>query len=145
MSGMVGYFSSEQCSQSFPFFWLRWRYPTQGNFITVVSNAPSRGLQERVRDAVKAHTTLRVETFTGPWWIPGVDLSDHSSFWKEGYPAVMLANTAFYRNPHYHRATDQPETLDYGAMAELVQGLSGALLALDRPQLPLHSELRGRA
>jgi hypothetical protein len=129
---MVGYYSQEKGSQSFPLFWLRWRYPTTGNFITVVSNSASEPLQTRVRDALKAHATLPVETFTGPWWIPGVDFSDHGSFWKEGYPAVMLTDTAFYRNSHYHRDTDRPETLDYGSMAELTRGLFHTLLALDR-------------
>lgn len=129
---MVGYYSQEKNSQSFPLFWLRWRYPTTGNFITVVSNSASEPLQTRVRDALKAHATLPVETFTGPWWIPGVDFSDHRSFWKEGYPAVMLTDTAFYRNPHYHRDTDRPKTLDYGSMTELAQGLFHTLLALDR-------------
>jgi len=128
---MVGYYSQAEGSQSFPFFWLRWRYPTTGNFITVVSNSASEPLQARVRDALKAHAALPVETFTGPWWIPGVDLSDHGSFWKEGYPAVMLTDTAFYRNPHYHRGTDRPETLDYGSMAELTRGLFQTLSALD--------------
>ena len=131
---MVGYYSQEKGSQSFPFFWLRWRYPTTGNFITVVSNSASEPLQMHVRDALKANMALPVETFTGLWWIPGVDLSDHGSFWKEGYPAVMLTDTAFYRNPQYHRNTDRPDTLDYGAMTELVQGMSGALSALDQPE-----------
>jgi len=129
---MLGYFSNEEGSQSFPLFWLRWMFPTRGNFITVVSNFASKGLQGQVRDALQASMTLPVETFTGPWWVPGVDLSDHGSFWKEGYPAVMLTDTAFYRNPHYHEATDVPETLDYGAMAELVQGMSEVILTLDR-------------
>ncbi len=128
---MVGYYSQEKDSQSFPLFWLRWRYPSTGNFITVVGNSASEPLQARVRDGLKSHATLPVETFTGPWWIPGVDLSDHRSFWREGYPAVMLTDTAFYRNPHYHRGTDRPETLDYPAMAELTGGLYYVLLELD--------------
>lgn len=131
---MVGYYSNEEDSQSFPLFWLRWRYPTQGNFLTVVSNSASQALQIQVFDALKAHMALPVETFTGPWWIPGVDLSDHGSFWKEGYPAVMLTDTAFYRNPHYHRSTDRPHTLDYRAMAELVRGMSEVLMTLDQAQ-----------
>jgi len=129
---MVGYYSQEKGSQWFPLFWLRWRYPTTGNFITVVSNSASEPLQMQVRDALKANMALPVETFTGPWWISGVDLSDHGSFWKEDYPAVMLTDTAFYRNPHYHRGTDRPDTLDYSAMAELVKGMAEALGALDR-------------
>ncbi len=131
---MLGYFSNEEGSQSFPLFWLRWMFPTRGNFITVVSNFASKGLQDQVRDALQASMTLPVETFTGPWWVPGVDLSDHGSFWKEGYPAVMLTDTAFYRNPHYHEATDVLETLDYGAMAELVQGMSEVIMTLGQKQ-----------
>ena len=96
--------------------------------------SPTPSLQIHVRDALKATMALPVETFTGPWWIPGVDLSDHSSFWKEDYPAVMLTDTAYLRNPHYHRDSDKPDTLDYGAMAELVKGMSVALLALDQPE-----------
>jgi hypothetical protein len=122
----------DESSRSFPFCWLRWRYPTTDNFITVVSNSASEPLQARVRETLTAHAALPVETFTGPWWIPGVDFSDHSSFWKEGYQAVMLTDTAFYRTLHDHRGTDRPETLDYPAMAELTGGLYHVLLELDR-------------
>jgi Zn-dependent M28 family amino/carboxypeptidase len=128
---MLGYYSQEEGSQSYPFFWLRWWHPSEGNFITVVSNFSSTDLRDDVRDALKASMDLPVETFTGPWWIPGVDLSDHGSFWNEDYPAVMLTDTAFYRNPHYHERTDRPETLDYQAMGELVQGVSSMLSKLD--------------
>jgi hypothetical protein len=72
-----------------------------------------------------------VEAYTSPWWIPGVDWSDHGSFWNEGYPAVMLTDTALFHNPHYHRPADLLETLDYRAMTELVRGRSEALTALD--------------
>ena len=129
----VGYYSHDKGSQSFPWlvFWLRWRYPTTGKFITIVSNADSEQFQRQVRDALRADMSLPVETYTGPWWIPGVDWSDHGSFWNEGYPAVMLTDTALFRNPHYHRSRDLPETLDYQAMTGLVRGLFGALTALD--------------
>lgn len=132
----VGYYSHKPGSQSFPWlvFWLRWRYPTSGNFLTIVSNADSQPLQTQVRDALITRMDLPIETYTGPWWVPGVDWSDHGSFWKEGYPAVMLTDTALFRNPHYHRSTDLPDTLDYQAMAQLVRGLSGALTALDERQ-----------
>jgi Zn-dependent M28 family amino/carboxypeptidase len=129
----VGYYSQEPESQSFPslVFWLRWRYPTTGNFITIVGNDDSQPLQTQVRDALTTHMNLPVETYAGPWWIPGVDWSDHGSFWNEGYPAVMLTDTAPFRNPHYHRQTDLPDRLDYRAMSELVRGLAGALVTLD--------------
>ncbi len=132
----VGYYSREPGSQSFPWpvFWLRWRYPTTGNFLTIVSNADSRMLQEYVRDVLISRMALPVETYTGPWWIPGVDWSDHGSFWNEGYPAIMLTDTALFRNPHYHSPFDLPERLDYQAMAELVKGLGQTLTSLDERQ-----------
>ncbi|MDH4301355.1 MAG: M20/M25/M40 family metallo-hydrolase [Nitrospira sp.] len=132
----VGYYSQEPGSQSFPWpvFWLRWRYPSTGNFLTIVGNTDSRPLQEHVRDVLTSRMALPVETYTGPWWIPGVDWSDHGSFWNEGYPAVMLTDTALFRNPHYHSPSDLPERLDYPAMAELVRGLVQTLTSLDERQ-----------
>jgi hypothetical protein len=129
----VGYYSQEPGTQSFPWpgFWLRWRYPTTGNFLTIVSNADSRTLQDHIRDALTKWMALPVETYTGSGWIPGVDWSDHGSFWNEDYPAVMLTDTALFRNPHYHRSTDLPDTLDYHAMTELVKGLGHVLTSLD--------------
>ena len=74
----------------------------------------------------KTQTSFPIEsTIFG--FIPGADLSDHWSFWKEGYSAVMITDTAFYRNPHYHTLSDTHETLDYDRMAELVEGLSAVL------------------
>ena len=63
-------------------------------------------------------------------FLGGIDFSDHWSFWKEGYPAAMITDTAFYRNPNYHKASDTYDTLDYTSMAEVVKGLKGVLLAL---------------
>jgi len=59
----------------------------------------------------------------GGFLLPSVRLSDHSSFWDRGYKAVMITDTAFFRNPHYHRASDTMDRLDYGFMAELVESL----------------------
>jgi hypothetical protein len=59
--------------------------------------------------------------------VPGVDFSDHRSFWKFGYNAIMVTDTAFYRNPYYHGAGDVPEILDYERMAEVVLGLKSAI------------------
>jgi len=55
--------------------------------------------------------------------LPDVRLSDHANFWDEGYPAIMLTDTAFMRNPHYHGPGDVMERLDLDAMTELVLGL----------------------
>ncbi|MCH7916257.1 MAG: M28 family peptidase, partial [Deltaproteobacteria bacterium] len=70
---------------------------------------------------------LPVESVATFRFVPGVDWSDHRSFWEAGYSALMMTDTAFYRNPHYHRGTDTPEKLDYSRMADLTRGLLGML------------------
>ncbi len=63
-------------------------------------------------------------------WLPGVNWSDHLNFWREGYPALMVTDTAFFRYPHYHAPQDTPEKLDYRRMATVVEGLAGMLIKL---------------
>ena len=127
----VGYYSNKEKSQGFPYFFFRWFYPDKGNFITVVGNIKSRALAKRIAMGLKKNHSLPVEIFIGPTFVPGVNWSDHHSFWQEGYRAVMLTDTAFYRNPNYHVGSDLPETLDYSSMAELVKGLTYVLSDLD--------------
>jgi hypothetical protein len=64
--------------------------------------------------------------------MPAVRLSDHASFWSKGYRAVMLTDSAFYRNPHYHLPSDTMKTLDFSYMAELVQSLVGFFRSMQR-------------
>ena len=123
---MIGYYSNEPKSQHVPpgfgFF-----YPNKGNFIGVVGNFKSKQL---VRDTVayfRGGTSFPVEWVVAPKILIGVDFSDNWSFWKEGYPAVMITDTAFYRNPNYHKVSDTYETLDYENMSEVVKGLTAAL------------------
>jgi hypothetical protein len=73
---------------------------------------------------------LPVKSLSGISLIPGVDFSDHRNFWKFGFPAFMITDTAFYRNPNYHGPGDTAETLAYKKMAELVAGLYEALSRL---------------
>lgn len=127
---MLGYYSDEPDSQRFPFFPMRWFYPTVGNFIGVVGNLRSRALVARVRQAMRRGSDLPVESLSIQPVVPGLALSDHASFWLHGYPAVMVTDTAFFRNRHYHTASDRPETLDLARMAECVQGLRQAVIEL---------------
>ncbi|MCX6348150.1 MAG: M28 family peptidase [Candidatus Aureabacteria bacterium] len=113
---MIGYYTDRPRSQRYPPPLGLW-YPSRGNFVAVVGNIPSRRLVKEVVGAFSASSPFPVESVTAPGFIPGVDLSDHRSFWQEGIPAVMITDTAFYRNPNYHRAEDTPETLDYQSMA----------------------------
>ena len=71
-----------------------------------------------------------MESINAPGFIPGIDFSDHLSYWEQGYPALMVTDTAFYRNPRYHTSDDTPDTLDYERMALVVDGLVAAVRAL---------------
>jgi Zn-dependent M28 family amino/carboxypeptidase len=126
---MVGYYSGARRSQGHPLSLMRWFYPDRGNFIAVAGNYASRSLVRRLSRLLSAHGELPVEHIALPF-VPGVDLSDNWSFWEEGYPALMVTDTAFFRNRHYHRSTDRPETLDYRSMELLVRGLAEALVRL---------------
>jgi Zn-dependent M28 family amino/carboxypeptidase len=124
---MIGYYSDEPNSQYYPLPGFGLRYPSRGNFIAFVGDMASKRFTREVRDAFRARSTLPVESLNTLSLVPGVDFSDHRSFWKQGYRAFMVTDTAFYRNPHYHAPSDLPGTLDFERMAELVRGLHLAL------------------
>ncbi len=123
---MIGYFADERHSQYYPFPGFRLKYPDRGNFIAFVGNIASRAFTREVKAAFKRQSMLPVESLNTISAVPGVDFSDHYSFWKHGYRAFMITDTAFYRNPNYHAASDLPHTVDFSRMAELVRGLYGA-------------------
>ena len=102
-------------------------YPTTGNFIIFAGNLGSKGFLERAEKGFLQGTELPLETITAPSIIPGIDFSDHRSFWKFGYDAFMVTDTAFYRNPHYHTSGDLPETIDFDRMSEVVLGLKSSI------------------
>lgn len=118
----IGMYSDAEGSQKYP-AGFKSLYPSKGNFIAFIGNLGSRGL---VRDAVhsfRASTKFPSEGSAVPAAIPGVGWSDHWSFWEEGYPAIMVTDTAIFRNPNYHQPSDKPDTLDYDRMAKVVHGL----------------------
>jgi hypothetical protein len=127
---MIGYFSDAPASQQFPHPALRLFYPTTGNYITVVGKLGQAGLVRRIKAAMIGATSLPVYSINAPATIPGVDFSDHLNYWQVGYPAVMISDTAFYRNPHYHRHTDTAEKLDYRRLAQVVEGVYAAVKTL---------------
>ncbi len=121
---MIGYFTDAPGSQSYPLAFMDRIYPDSGNFIALVGNLRSRAWTRRVRDAFAAGTDLPVERLNGPaFLLPGIDFSDHWSYGRCGFPALMVTDTAFYRNPHYHRYSDLPRTLDLVRCAMVVDGL----------------------
>ena len=125
---MIGYFSDRPGSQSFPLAFMDRIYPDTGNFIALVGNLRSIGWTRRVGAAFASGTDLPVHRLNAPaLLVSGLDFSDHWSYWRCGYPALMVTDTAFYRNPHYHRFSDLPATLDYRRCAGVVDGLVAAV------------------
>jgi predicted AlkP superfamily pyrophosphatase or phosphodiesterase len=123
---MVGYTCHDKGCQDYPFPLMFFDYPKQGDFIGIVGNFKSRKFTNDLFEAFGRNQDLPVVKLTVPvggFLLPSVRLSDHSSFWHRDYKAVMVTDTAFYRNPHYHRISDTMEKLDYAFMAELVKSL----------------------
>lgn len=129
---MIGYFSDAPDSQSYPIALLRMFYPSRGNFISVVGSFGDVRLVRRIKGAMRNATTLPVYSINAPGSVPGVDFSDHLSYWNAGYPAMMITDTAFYRNQNYHTANDTAEKLDYQRMAMVVEDVAAAVADLER-------------
>lgn len=120
---MIGYFSDEVGSQSYPLSRLDWFYPRTANFIGVVGRSFDRTAVARVKELMAVSDALPVYSINAPALVPGIDFSDHLNYWHLGLPAVMVTDTAFLRNPNYHRPSDTPDTLDYRRMGLVVDGL----------------------
>jgi len=123
---MVGYACHDPGCQQYPFPLQFMGYPKAGNFIGIVGNTRSLGFTRALVSAFEKNKDLPVVKLNIPfngWILPAVRLSDHASFWDKGFKAVMITDTAFFRNPHYHLLSDSMEKLDYRFMAELVESL----------------------
>ena len=118
----IGYFSDESGSQLYPVLFNMF-YPNTGNFIAFVGNLSSRGLVSKSIRSFRAHSTFPSEGIVAPAFIPGISWSDHWSFWKHGYPAIMITDTAPYRYPAYHTSEDTPDKVDYEKMVYVVKGV----------------------
>jgi Zn-dependent M28 family amino/carboxypeptidase len=123
---MLGCYSDEPESQGYPPL-LKYFYPERGDYIAFVSNLRSRHALRNAFDAFRAASRFPAEKLAAPALVPGVGWSDQLSFWREGYPAAMVTDTAFHRYRHYHQPTDTPEKLDYARMAQVVEGLARTL------------------
>lgn len=126
---MLGYFSDEPNSQKYPPP-LSALYPSTGNFIAFVSRFDDRALVKRCVGAFRQAAAFPSEGAALPSVIRDIGRSDHASFWRVGYPALMVTDTANFRNPNYHKATDTPETLDFERMARVVEGLEAVIQSL---------------
>jgi Zn-dependent M28 family amino/carboxypeptidase len=125
----LGYYSDERRSQSYPPAYSLF-YPDRGNFIGAVSNFRSQRLLRAIESAFERYSSIPVVVVAAPEFVPGVNFSDHDSFWKHGYTACMVTDTAFYRNPHYHTSGDTFDTLDYPRLTAVTEGLYHAVLEI---------------
>ena len=127
---MVGYYSTESGSQHIPPSiprWLHWAFPKRGDFLAAIGNLRSKRLAWSFRRGFKRAVRFPLFSICLPESIPEIRLSDNSSFWDQGYPALMLTDTSFLRNPNYHQASDTPDTLDYKRMAKVTLGVASAV------------------
>ncbi len=127
---MVGYFRDEKGSQAFPTALLQMWYPSRGNFIGIVGPVDQGAWIKSVKAGMKGATDLLVYSIRAPSAIPGIDLSDHASYWPHGINAVMVTDTSFYRNQAYHTSEDTADRLDYVRMSKVVVAVSAALRTL---------------
>ena len=127
---MVGYFSDERGSQSYPSPVLKLIYPSRGNFIGVVGAWNQGRWIKRVKVGMKGVTALPVYSIRAPASVPGIDFSDHRNYWPHGINALMVTDTAFYRNREYHTLHDTADRLDYVRMSHVVVCVFEALRSL---------------
>jgi Peptidase family M28 len=125
----IGFYSDVVGSQHYPFpFGLF--YPRTGNFIGFVGDIASRALVRRSIAAFRQHTPFPSEGVAAPGWMTGIGWSDHWAFWQEGYPGVMVTDTALFRYAPYHTREDTPNRMNYDYMARVVVGLARVVTLL---------------
>ena len=119
---MIGYYSNAEGSQEFPNPIMRLLYPNKGNYIAIIDQMFANNAGA-IKKAINNHSNVRAYSINAPKSIPGIDFSDHMNYWNRNYPAVMVTDTAFYRNKNYHTPEDTFKKLNYEKMAQVVYGV----------------------
>lgn len=125
----LGYYTDEPGTQAYPPV-VSSLYPSEGNFVAFVSNLGSRDLVRRCVELFRDHAQFPSEGIAAPDFVTGIGWSDHWAFYREGYPAVMVTDTAPFRNPHYHEDTDRVEVVSPEHVARVVDGLEAVISEL---------------
>lgn len=121
---MIGYFKDDADSQSYPLGLLKAFYGDKGDFIGVIGHFTNHSTAKQVKNLMKSASDLPVYSLNAPSITPGIDYSDHRNYWNQGFDALMITDTSFYRNPYYHiDQADSWDSLDYQRMAKVVQGV----------------------
>ncbi|MBE0393640.1 hypothetical protein BJQ96_03511 [Flavobacterium sp. PL0002] len=127
----IGYFSEKENSQSYPIAALKWIYGDKGDYITLVQKFNNGGFPSDFKDSMFDSNSILTKSFKSPSFLTGVDFSDHLNYWKYGFSAVMITNTAFYRNPNYHTDKDVLETINIPKMALVIDSVFRAIVGLE--------------
>ena len=126
---MLGYYDDRRGSQHYPIGPLKLIYGSRGNYVTVAQKFGNGRFGRRFARQYRAGAALPVKRFKAPAWLPGIDFSDHLNYWKFDYSAVLLTDTAFYRNRRYHEAGDTLDRLDLRRLGLAVDALLATVLA----------------
>jgi len=126
---MIGYFDDKPNSQSYPVKALKLFYGNKGNYILLAEKNSSGAFVRNFSNSFKKWATIETKSMKAPLkW--GVGRSDHASYWKFDFDALMITNTADYRNPNYHRSSDTMETLDIPRMMKVIDATALAIINL---------------
>ncbi|MGJ8641539.1 MAG: M28 family peptidase [Opitutaceae bacterium] len=128
---MIGYFDETYGSQEYPALLFNLIYPNTGDFIALIGKLDQRSYISKLNRKMKGASKVAVYSIAAPTKVPGVDFSDHRNYWKFGYDAAMVTDTAFYRNQAYHTANDTWDRLDYEKMAEVVKAVFNVIKSPD--------------
>lgn len=126
---MLGYYDDRRGSQHYPIGLLKFIYGRRGNYVTVAQKFGNGRFGRRFARQYRVAGLLPVKRFKAPAWLPGVDFSDHLNYWKFDYSAVLLTDTAFYRNRSYHEAGDTLARLDMRRLGLAVDALLATVVA----------------
>ncbi|MEE9352324.1 MAG: M28 family peptidase [Thiotrichaceae bacterium] len=124
----IGYFSDQSGSQNYPYEFMKYFYPSAGDFIRITGRVQDVMAVRKVKKSFKKVDQLAVRSLNAPEIIASVGTSDNTSYWDQGFPAVLISDTAADRNPAYHTPLDTAEHLDYERMAKVVQAVGQVVL-----------------
>ena len=124
---MIGYYDETKGSQHYPLGFLKLFYGSKGDFITLVNKFGPGKFARKFTRRYKKLEMIKSKQFKGPKRLTGIDFSDHLNYWKFGYSALMITDTAFYRNFHYHQTTDTIYLLDFDRMKAVIDSVLSSL------------------
>jgi len=130
---MLGYYDTAAGSQKYPPV-LSWFYPDTGDFVAFVGSLAFRDIVTESVGVFRNKVRFPAYGFSGPGFMREVGFSDQWSYWQVGIPALMVTDTAFFRNHHYHQGSDTPDTLDWDRFPRVVAGIEPVMRYWTDPQ-----------